>query len=268
MFCCQQRFDLPTRVITEQQFWALVKASRTAKLVDEAREALAKGEKALYDRKKKLLPLMVFIGTFDESEKEVENKKTGEKRTVKGRWRNQQHVRLNGLVVADYDHLDKDVREIWEEAYPRLSEEDKARILLVYVTPSGHGLKVVFMADPAVGNLIDNQLDFSLKLGLAHDEACKDASRGAFLTTNDDVIHLDERLFTYENKAFGEKYNEAYHQGHSQPTKDSSPEQMSSRPSEARGEIYFLCDFRRRFLLLLLKRTAAMMARRARTMTT
>ena len=101
MFCYQSRLHLPTRVITSEQFWALVRAPRTAKLVSEARAALANGDKALYDQKKKLLPLMVFIGIFEESEKEVENKKTGEKRTEMGCWRVQSHVCLNGLVVAD-----------------------------------------------------------------------------------------------------------------------------------------------------------------------
>ena len=117
MFCNQSRFDLPTKVITSEQFWALVRAPRTAQLVSEARAALANDDKVLYDRKKKQLPLMVFIGTFEASEKEVENKRTGEKRTVKGCWRIQSHVCLNGLVVADYDHLDGDVREIWASAF-------------------------------------------------------------------------------------------------------------------------------------------------------
>ena len=223
MFCNQSRFHLPTRVITSEQFWALVRAPRTAQLVSEARAALANDDKALYDRKKKLLPLMVFIGTFEESEKEVENKKTGEKRTVKGCWRVQSHVCLNGLVVADYDHLEGDVREIWAEAYARLSNEDKARIVLVYVTPSGHGLKVVFTADTSIGNLIDNQLDFSAKLGLQLDESCKDASRGAFMTTAEDIISInEEKLFTYENKEFAEKYNAEYRAGNSGATKTAA----------------------------------------------
>lgn len=182
----------------------------------EAREALARGDRATYDRNKKSLPFVIFIATYDESEKEVK-KKDGTKEKKRGTWRNQKYCRLNGLCVIDFDHIDN-VREIWDEAYARLSEEDKNRILFVFVTPSGHGLKVVFMADPAIGNLIDNQKVFSLKLGLNPDEACKDASRGAFLTTRDDMILLDERLFTFENKAFGEKYDEAYHQGKSQPT--------------------------------------------------
>ena len=223
MFCNQSRFDLPTKVITSEQFWALVRAPRTVKLVSEARAALANGDKVLYDRKKKQLPLMVFIGTFEASEKEVENKRTGEKRTVKGCWRIQSHVCLNGLVVADYDHLDGDVREIWASAFEKLSDEDKARIVLVYVTPSGHGLKVVFTADAGVGNLIDNQLDFSAKLGLQLDESCKDASRGAFMTTAEDIISInEEKLFAYENKAFAEKYNAEYRAGNSSATKTAA----------------------------------------------
>ncbi len=126
---------------------------------------------------------------------------------------------MNGLCVIDYDHVEGDVRKVWEEAYAKLSDEDKTRILYVFVTPSGHGLKVVFIADPAIGNLIDNQIVFSLKLGLNPDEACKDASRGAFLTTIEDVIFInEEKLFTYESEDFGKKYNDEYHAGNSQPT--------------------------------------------------
>ena len=227
MFCYQQRFDLPTRVVSKEQFWALVRAPYTAQTVKEARAALARGNKALYDKKKKKLPLMIFIGTFDESVKQKDGKDFND------RWRNQEHVRLNGLVVADYDHVveadqtapgpsysgGERLREIWAEAYDRLSDEDKARIVLVFVTPSGEGLKVVFEADVNVGNLIDNQLDFSAKLGLKLDESCKDGCRGAFMTTAEDIISInEEKLFTYENKSFGEKYNDEYRSGHSQPT--------------------------------------------------
>ncbi len=233
MFSIQQRFYLPTKVASMEQFWALVRAPHTAKLVAEARAALAKGDKATYDKKKKQLPLVIFVGTFDESEKEVENKKTGEKRKMKGRWRNQANVNLNGLVVADYDHLDGDVREIWKDVYAKLSDEDKARILLVFVTPSGQGLKVVFMADAKVGNLIDNQLDFSAKLGLKLDESCKDGSRGAFMTTEQDIISISDELFTYENKEFAELYEEQYRNGNSSPSKGSAGVQKCKSADES-----------------------------------
>ena len=184
------------------------------------------------DNLKKSLPFVIFIATY------IETASTSGKL---GCWRKQAACRLNGLCVIDFDHVDEGVqtegnegvqttptppnlggerlREIWEEAYGKLSDEDKARILLVYITPSGHGLKVVFIADVAVGNLIDNQKDFSKKLGLNPDEACKDASRGAFLTTREDIILInEEKLFTYENEEFGKKYNDSYHAGKSQPT--------------------------------------------------
>jgi len=219
MISYQERFNLPTQVVSQEQFWALVKAPKTAKRVAEAREALEKGDKVQYDKKKKQLPLMIFVGTFDESDKVVEQGLKKEKMKVRGCWRNQKNACLNGLVVADYDHLEGDVRVIWDEVFAKLSDEDKARIVLVYVTPSGQGLKVVFKADAGIGNLIDNQLDLSEKLGLKLDESCKDASRGAFMTTDKDIILLNEVLFTYENKGFAEKYGKAYRAGKSGETK-------------------------------------------------
>ncbi len=221
MFCYQRSFGLPTEVVTKEQFRALIMAPETSRKVKEAREALARGDKNGYDNKKKGLPFVIFIATYDESDKTFENKQTGEKTTRRGKWRNQKFCRLNGLCVIDFDHVEGDVRKVWEEAYSKLSDEDKARVLFVFVTPSGHGLKVVFMADSNVGNLIDNQIVFSRKLGLNPDEACKDASRGAFLTTEEDIIFIDEeKLITYESEDFGKKYNEEYHAGHSQPTID------------------------------------------------
>ena len=167
------------------------------------------------DNLKKSLPFVIFIATYIE---------TASASGKLGCWRKQAACRLNGLCVIDFDHIEGDCRAVWEEAYAKLSDEDKARILLVYITPSGHGLKVVFMADVNVGNLIDNQKDFSAKLGLNPDEACKDASRGAFLTTREDIILInEEKLFTYENEEFGKKYNDSYHAGKSQPTLDFAP---------------------------------------------
>ena len=192
------------------------------------------------DNLKKSLPFVIFIATYIE---------TASASGKLGCWRKQAACRLNGLCVIDFDHVDEAdqttpgpsysggerLREIWDEAYNKLSDEDKARILLVYITPSGHGLKVVFMADVNVGNLIDNQKDFSAKLGLNPDEACKDASRGAFLTTREDIILLDERIFTYENPAFGEKYNEQYHAGKSQSTDLFTTTMTTKTTSAANG---------------------------------
>ena len=69
MFCYQRSFGLPTEVVTLEQFRALLSAPETIRKVREAREALARGDKNAYDRKKKGLPLAIFIGTFEESVK-------------------------------------------------------------------------------------------------------------------------------------------------------------------------------------------------------
>ena len=202
---------------------ARLRKQKDGKKKAEAFEALplAKKMQAYCDSLKKSLPFVIFVATYEET--------PSTKGQKMGAWRKQAACKLNGLCVIDFDHVtppglpqgEERLREIWNEAYNKLSEEDKARILFVYVTPSGHGLKVVFMADANIGNLIDNQIVFSLKLGLDPDEACKDASRGAFLTTNEDVIFInEEKLINYENEEFGKKYNEEYHAGHSQPTID------------------------------------------------
>ena len=209
---------------------------------------------AYCDNLKKSLPFVIFIATYME---------TASASGKLGCWRKQAACCLNGLCVIDFDHVDEGVqttppdstppdsggervttpddsggerlREIWEQAYARLSDEDKARILLVYITPSGHGLKVVFIADVNVGNLIDNQKDFSAKLGLNPDEACKDASRGAFLTTREDILFInEEKLFTYESEEFGKKFNDSYHAGKTQPT-ISSPESGEVRRGLNKG---------------------------------
>jgi hypothetical protein len=196
---------------------------------------------------KRRLPYVIFVATYPKrSVKEGAEPKM---------WRNQKFAQLNGLVVMDVDHVKSltpspsptgeggsltpnpsptgegdfgegsgcAVRKVWEEAYAKLSEADRERILLVYVSPGGEGLKVVLKAT-LEGNLIDNQILFARKLGMKVDKSCKDAARGAFLTTIDDIIYMNEKeLFTYENKEFGEKYNEQYHRGNSQPTLQTNP---------------------------------------------
>ena len=106
MFCYQRSFGSPTEVVNLEQFRALIKAPETFKKVEEAREALENGDKNAYDSKKKSLPFVIFVATYDESDKTFENKQTGEKTTRRGKWRNQKYCKLNGLCVIDFDHVE------------------------------------------------------------------------------------------------------------------------------------------------------------------
>ena len=103
-----------------------------------------------------------------------------------------------------------------------LATDDRTKrtgILLVYVTPSGKGLKVVFKADVSKGNLIDNQHAMAKVLGVEVDESCKDASRMSFICKESDILFINKELFTYENKDFAEKYEPEYRANHSGATK-------------------------------------------------
>ena len=158
-----------------------------------------------------------------------------------GAWRKQAATRLTGLVVMDIDHVDNPREKFaeWGLSTDYLGTDlrgfinkDTAssagknnvnpclkNILLVYVTPSGHGLKIVFKADVKKGNLIDNQHAMAKVLGVEVDESCKDASRMSFICKESDILFIDKELFTYENKEFAEKYNTEYRAGHSGNTK-------------------------------------------------
>ena len=236
MFSYQQNFFTPTKEVTREQFWALVGAPLTKELTDGVRAAKARGDDAEAARLKKRLPAFIFQATFDV---------TVSKKGREGRWRKQAATRLNGLCVLDIDHVE-DPRQLFmswgltttkttkttvaassdlkklSKVVPVVVEKESelsSRILLVYVTPSGRGLKVVFKADPEVGNLIDNMNAMASKLGVEADQACKDASRMSFICTREDILFINENeLFDYENKEFAEKYEPFYRGGNSQPT--------------------------------------------------
>ena len=209
-FCYQKNFSNPTLPVDEAQFYALVRAGKWNENIDQYRKT---GEASL----KRKLPAFIFQATFDET-----TSKTGKT----GAWRKQSATRLTGLVVMDIDHIEnpREVFESWHLATDdRTKRTRKNDILLVYITPSGKGLKVVFKADTSLGNLIDNQYVMARELGnVIVDESCKDSSRMSYICKESDILYLDKELFTYENKAFSERYTALYRDGHSQATNENS----------------------------------------------
>ena len=198
-FCYQKNFSNPTLPVDEAQFWALVRAKQWNENIDQYRKT---GEASL----KRKLPAFIFQATFDETES-----KAGKV----GAWRKQAATRLTGLVVMDIDHVENP-REVFESWHLATDDRtNRTNILLVYITPSGKGLKVVFKADASLGNLIDNQHAMAKALGVEVDESCKDASRMSFICKESDILFIDKELFTYENKEFGEKYDAEYRAGNS-----------------------------------------------------
>ena len=198
-FCYQKNFFNPTLPVDEGQFWALVRATKWNEAIDKFR---ATGDQKL----KRGLPAFIFQAMFDETESA---------KGRKGCWRKQSATRLTGLVVMDIDHVE-DPRGVLNNVIMKECKNEKNGILLVYITPSGKGLKIVFKARTEWGNLIDNQHAMAKVLGVEVDESCKDASRMSFICKESDILFIDKELFAYENKAFSERYTAVYRDGHSQ----------------------------------------------------
>ena len=204
-FCYQKNFSNPTLPVDEAQFWALVKATQWNENIDKYRET---HDAAL----KRKLPAFIFQATFDETES-----KAGKL----GAWRKQSATRLTGLVVMDVDHIENPLT-LYQGWVKKGLNWKQLGIVLIYITPSGRGIKIVFKARMDWGNLIDNQHQMAKLLGVEVDESCKDASRMSFICKESDILFIDKELFTYENKEFGERYNALYRDGHSQGSKTNT----------------------------------------------
>lgn len=134
------------------------------------------------------------LSTGDDPKKKYNYGKTG-------RWRDMRYAYLSGLVVIDVDHCGNP-----RELFLRLKQEHDLKalgILLVYVSASEDGMKIVFRADPDYPhNLICQQWQMAERLGLLQyvDDACRDSSRLSFLTAPEDVLYCDEKeLFNHQN---------------------------------------------------------------------
>ena len=203
MFCYQKNFSNPTLPVDEAQFYALVRAGKWNEDIDKFRET---GDASL----KRKLPAFIFQATFDETE------------SAKGKlgaWRKQRATRLTGLVVMDLDHIDNPLT-LYQGWIDKGLDLKALGIVLIYISPSGKGLKIVFKARLEWGNLIDNLHAMAKVLGddVVIDESGKDSSRMSYICKESDILYIDKELFTYENKEFAERYNALYRDGHSQAT--------------------------------------------------
>ena len=201
---------------------------------------------------KKRLPAFVFqVGHIEPTEKLVFGK------PMKAAWRKAEHARLNGLVMLDIDNIGAplnppkggkpeldvarqafaDVVTRWNEAHPKEVADCESSlplggqgvgwcsafcrhfgILLVHVTPSGQGLRIVFKADAKVGNLADNQQHLASMLSLPLDEACKDSVRLSFGFSRRDIIYIElNELLNYDNEDYEKSFGEAYRTGQAHP---------------------------------------------------
>ena len=212
MFSLQYNLPLPTKLCTKEDFYKVVSSDRVKNKIAEFRKLKAEGNDKEADAKKRSLPIFIYQATFGE---------TTSKNGSKAAWRKQEAARLNGLVMLDIDHIDHPgtvfmhiPRELFEDGV-------KNQVMLVHVTPSGKGLRVVFKADAETGDLSANQHAFAKLLGVEPDEACKDASRASFAPQEDEILYINDGIFEYQNEEYEKLFGEQYRKG--QKTLSNSP---------------------------------------------
>ena len=208
---CSEDVYSPMTKLTAEWFGSKTQCESTISIINAFRET---GKQ----KTKSQLPVCCFQAMFDTSIN---------KKGIEGTWRENLYSHLTGLVMMDIDHLEVDPQTLIDKW---LSREDfkELGILLIYISPSGKGIKVVFIARPEWGNLIDNQFEMAQLLGVKIDLGCKDAARASFIPKADDVKYLDERLFTYSNPEYDEQYGSLYRR---KPAK-SGPTQKKWREYE------------------------------------
>ena len=212
---------------TRELFYQTVESPEVAQTIASARAARAQGDERKYQNLKKRLPAFCFMGTFMPSHGKNGN-------LPEGMWRLQSQVRLNGLVMHDFDHLGEKGLTPYNlfKRIPAWMLDDKScafALLFAARTPSGDGLRLVTMADPQRGDIAQNQQHIASILGTECDESVKNADRMSFAVTKDDIIYINDLIFTYENPEYDRRFGDCY-RGHVQlkPT---------PTPSRAGGEL-------------------------------
>ena len=174
------------------------------------------------DLKKSLTAFQFCCYQFDEVTVKTKDGKTkkGARRLLKG-------CHLNGLVMLDIDHVDNPM-EVWEKL--QKCEALMARVVLVHITSSGHGIRIIFIADRQIGNLADQQISFAAVLGYSPDQSCIDATRNSFAPKEDEILFIDEkRLFTYYDEEFDREFTPQYRDKKTQPLHHKFPSDAAEK---------------------------------------
>ena len=96
----------------------------------------------------------------------------------------------SGLSILDIDHIKGSPEVFFNEKVKDRAKE--LGIVLAHKTPSGEGLRLVFIIPQGKG-LVEAQQWLSKQIGLeAFDEACKDLARCSFAVPEEYVLFLDE----------------------------------------------------------------------------
>ena len=162
---------------------------------------------------KKQLPVVTYHASFD------------------GKSRTNANAIPSGLCAVDIDDIELPYKVFSEQVLPHKRELD---IRLAHLTPSQHGLRVVFVCQANRTTIAENMAWFESVTGLQCDPACKDLARASYLVPESYLYYRDNSMFeeSGERKDDSGKMREATQS----PEGDASGRQLSSlTPSKSFG---------------------------------
>ena len=235
MFDFSYNFTLPCQECTAEEFEKLVTSDKVRRAIAKARECEAAirqlGDDADEMRKqldaekakaKRTLPCIMFQATFDANTEGESPSAPTQKR-----WRNNKNARLNGLFIVDIDHVASPdlLHQKNMDVMKQIGISD--RLMLAFITASGHGLKYVLKADAAIGDIAQNQAWLCEELGIEYDKVCRDAARISYCPSKEDILFINSEIFDYNNEEYDRQFGGKY-RGNPLPTSTSGGESSAS----------------------------------------
>ena len=164
--------------LSKDLFIGLINSAEVKRWIDYARL----DEDGALERAKGELPGICWQATFKEGRRTDAN------------------AQPNGLCALDIDHIRQmglpgisTPEELWLSFRERVDELD---IVCVHKTPSGDGLRVVFLCQPQFMSLAQNQAWMAGEIGCQYDAVCKDWARLYFISVAEEFYYVDwETLF-------------------------------------------------------------------------
>lgn len=103
-----------------------------------------------------------------------------------------------GFFMLDIDHVENP-RKLWEEINKKIEKNKHLHILIVHVTPSGKGLRIVcenlYNESSFFWSIENNQKAIADYFGVEYDTACKDLARCSFMCQEEDILFFNPTLF-------------------------------------------------------------------------
>ena len=141
----------------------------------------------------------------------------------------------SGLSILDIDHIKGSPEVFFNEKVKDRAKE--SGIVLAHKTPSGEGLRLVFVIPQGMG-LVEGQQWLAQQIGLKEfDEACKDLARCSFAVPEEYVLFIDEEeLFKEQPQQPQQPHSQPLSKGEGSDMLQDTPASTNNAPAKTPAE--------------------------------